>query len=117
EGAGLMGRLAEGEDRAVAFRACVVAGDRAAGNLELLGVVAGQIRADRLPARAVVERAMDVLGAGVERVWVMGRPLDREGPLEAVALHFGPRAHAVRLRPNGDVADLPGARVPAEQTA
>src|SRR5690606_30730146 len=117
EDALLVGRLAEGEDRAVALRAGVVTGDRAAGDFQLLRVVPGQVRADDLPAGAVVRRAVDVLRSGIDDVRVVRRPLDREGPLEALLLLLCAASHTVRLRPDGDVADLTRTRVPGEQPA
>src|SRR5690606_26477175 len=77
---------------------------------------------DDLPAGALVVGDVDVVGAGVELVRVVGRDLDREGPLEAVFMDLRRRGEAVELRPDTYVARLvslgvPGAEAPVTQAA
>src|SRR5262249_10629517 len=102
----------EGEDRRVVLGADVVPGDRAAGGLERLRIVVGEVGADRLPAHAAVGRAEEVVAGGVEGVRPMARGDDREGPLEAVLEVSGGPAGVV-VGPDGDVLDLAGPPVVA----
>ena len=116
EDALLLRRLGEGEDRAVHLDAGVVAGDRAAGPLLLVLVVAGQVAADRLPRLAAVAGAEQHVGGVVEHLRVVRREHHRGGPLEAV-LHLGRRDAGRVRRPGGDVAGLAGAVVVPGQVA
>ena len=114
EHAGLEQRLGEREDGAVDLGARGVLVDRPARGAKLLGVVAGQVGADRPPGVAVVARAEDALAAGVEHVGIVRRERDGEGPLEAVLLRSHVLAEVV-LRPDRDELRLLRAAVVAQQ--
>ena len=111
EDARFVRRFDEREDRAVDLRARVVPRDRAAGGLQAAGVVARQVGADRLPGRAEIGGAEDAVAGDVERVRVMAREENREGPLEAVLQIHRAERPAVEFGPDGDIAPLPGAMV------
>ena len=108
--------LDEGEDRAVVLGAGGVLGDRAAGRLLPALVVAGQVGADRLPARPFVRGAEHHVAGDVEHVGIVRGDQDRIGPLEAVPEVLRPPP-AVLLRPDGDDPDLRGRVVVAEHHA
>src|SRR5262249_4130320 len=117
EDARLVRRLAKGEDRAVDLCAAVVGRNGAAGRAELLGVVTREIRADGLPARSFVGRAMAVVGADVEHDRVVRRELAQKSPLNAILEIDRARALAEVLGPDGHVALLPRLGVPGDQPA
>ena len=101
EGAGLVRRLGEGIDGAVALGAGVVSGDRAAGGTELVRVVAGQVRTDRLPTLPLVGGPEDDVAGGVEDAGVVGGEADRESPGEPV-FHVPRRPPEVLFGPDVD---------------
>src|SRR5262249_45333603 len=113
----LVRRLAEREDGAIDLGAAVVGGDGPTGGAEPIGIVAREVRADDLPAGALVARAVDVAGADVEHVGGVRRAFDRERPLETMLERLRTDAAAMHLRPDGDVALLPRRRVPSDQPA
>ena len=115
EDAGLDRRLVEGVDHAAVLDADVVRGEPAADSLARL-VVGGEVGADLLPALAAVGGAVHVLAGDVERVAVVGRDQQREGPLEAVPELFR-RPSAGALGPHLDVAELAVALVVADHDA
>ncbi len=80
----LMGRLGEGKDRAVGLRAGVVPGDWTARRLQLLRIVAGQVRTDDVKTGGVVPRPEEMVPADIERLLIVRRQVDRVGPLEAI---------------------------------
>ena len=123
----LLERVLEGgEDRAVVLNPGVVFSDRATRGDEPRRVVAGQVRADLLPALAQVGGAEEHVGGRVERgapllagrhVQVpVGREEQGEVPLEPVAHALGAGAHGV-VRPHRHVAALARAVVPHGQVA
>ena len=112
----LHGGFGEGEDRAVPLRAGHVTGDRSAHRAEGGGIVNGQVGADRLPAGAAVAGLEHFLRRDIQRVPVVRREDDREGPLEPVR-HVGCRVAVVIVEPHGHVAGLSRAMVIAGQRA
>src|SRR5579875_399509 len=110
-------RLAEGEDGAVDLGTAIVSGKRSAGRLDLLRIVARQIRADRRPGMALIGRLVHVVRGDIEIVGIVRRNLYREGPLEAVAHDVGAGAESVQLRPDGYIASLTGIRIPGHETS
>src|SRR5262249_26194118 len=77
-------RLGKGEVGAVILGAAVVLRHQAAGGLKLAGIVGGEVGADDLPTVALVVGAEDMVAGGIERIWVVRREHDGEGPLEAI---------------------------------
>ena len=101
--AGLEVRFGRGENGGVVLDARVVLGNGPAGGDQLLGLVAGEVRADDVPAAAAVGRDVEVLRAGVQLLGIVGGEEDREVPLEAVLHALGAGAHGV-VRPDVDGA-------------
>src|SRR5579884_370459 len=104
------GGFGDGEDRVVILDAGVVFGDRAAGGALPAFVVAGQVRADALPALAHIRGLEQILRGRVERVGIVRRGDDREGPLEPLGDVRGGMAHRV-IRPWIDRIGQAGALV------
>ena len=109
-------RLGEGEDGAVVLGAAGILGDRTAGRLLPALVVAGQVGADHLPARALVGGTEQHVAGDVEHVGVVRGDQDRVGPLESVPEVPGPVAGKL-LRPGSDDAGLRGRMVITQQHA
>src|SRR5262249_4769725 len=83
-----------------------------------------QVRTDHLPALTAVDRAVNVLAAGVDRVVIVRRNRQRERPVEPVLRtggsradgHLGPDFHLARLA-GALVEPLDGATEAAETSA
>ena len=109
-------RRREREHHRVGFDAGLVLGDRAARRLHRLRIRARQVRADALPALAVVGGAPDVLRRGVEHLRIDRREHDRVGPLEAfLDVDRGIPHRVVRI--DVDRALLAGLAIEAAQVA
>ena len=106
-------RLGQREYRAVVLRPCRVDGDRPARGLHLSLVGPGQIGADLLPARPLVQRPQHHVRRDVQDARVMAGGDDGVRPLEAVLVVLHPVA-PVELRPRSDDADLLRAAVVAQ---
>ena len=98
------GGFSDGEDDTTVFDGEVVRGEPSRRS-QFRGIVGRQIGTDQGPAPAGVGRHVDILAAHVNPVMVMGRNMDREGPVEPV--FDGLRRRAVeRFGPRLDTADV-----------
>src|SRR5215471_7149619 len=113
--AGFLRRFGNGEHHAGIFHADVIRCETAGAAHSTL-VVAGQVRADDLPAVAAVGGYVHVLAAHVHLIMVVRRDRDRELPVEAI-LDFGGGRAGDGLRPDLDVAVLAVTFVKARDVA